>query len=419
MKTPRIANAIGHIDDSLVSDAVESNGKKRPWFKWGSLAACFAVLVIAGAIILPSFFRADVVDPQQTDTRYKEFIATSENAAYAWRWELCPIYEQYSTTEIDGVIYQIRSGRDVSQEIIGDKIGTYTVIGYDHVTEEKHSANFDAYRLKNLKQEQFIALKLDGAYYVFANNTYNPPETLGELFRNVDLPGVVELNRFSENGDGSQKKHFTLTNDDYVWEVLSECPDAPFADDDHWYVHEREYISFTVTSEAIGAYKVAMYVTADGYLWTNMFSFGYLFDIGEDTAGKIMQYAKENSTETNYEPYEKAIYGKVTEITEEYILVDDSILCKNPEDGITYTILLNDIRVSRYVDSNMVEVGETISVTYEGEIDEENSHTIRHAYSLSDVHISFTDEEESAIADPNSNTVTTTMRSAHRPSVLE
>ncbi len=33
---------------------------KKHWLKWGSLAACFAVLVIAGAAILPSLFRENV-----------------------------------------------------------------------------------------------------------------------------------------------------------------------------------------------------------------------------------------------------------------------------------------------------------------------------------------------------------------------
>ena len=72
MKTPRIANAIGQIDDDLVAGAAKCKTKnKKHWLKWGSLAACFAVLVIAGAAILPSLFRENVT-PEGTDSRYKE-----------------------------------------------------------------------------------------------------------------------------------------------------------------------------------------------------------------------------------------------------------------------------------------------------------------------------------------------------------
>ena len=43
MKTPRIANAIGQIDDDLVAGAAKCKTKnKKHWLIWGSLAACFA-----------------------------------------------------------------------------------------------------------------------------------------------------------------------------------------------------------------------------------------------------------------------------------------------------------------------------------------------------------------------------------------
>ena len=50
MKTPKIVNAIENIDDELVSGVFESK-KKKNWVKWVALAACFAVLVIAGTAI--------------------------------------------------------------------------------------------------------------------------------------------------------------------------------------------------------------------------------------------------------------------------------------------------------------------------------------------------------------------------------
>lgn len=61
MKIPRTANAVGHIDDDLITAAAESKtkAKRSPWLKWGSIAACFALLVIAGTAILPSLFGGD------------------------------------------------------------------------------------------------------------------------------------------------------------------------------------------------------------------------------------------------------------------------------------------------------------------------------------------------------------------------
>lgn len=68
-------------------------------------------------------------------------------------------------------------------------------------------------------------------------------------------------------------------------------------------------------------------------------------------------------------------------------LVDDSCLCKNPKDGITYKILLNDIRISRYVQKNYVRVGDTVEILFRDQIDKENDHTISEAMSVSKVTI--------------------------------
>lgn len=234
MKIPRFSNAIGNLDEDIVEAAAECKKKKQNlWLKWSSIAACFAVLVVAGALVLPSLLGGEPT-PGGANNRYKDINIMAGETAIVWPWEYQTVFEKYTEVTIDG--------------------------------------------------------------------------------------------------------------------------------------------------------KVAMYVTVDGYLWTNAFNYQYLFNIGEDAAGKIIKYAKENSTEAEYEPYQNTIVGKITEITDEYILLDDSILCTNPDDGITYKILLNDLRISRYAESGAIRVGENVQITYEGEIDESN--TIDSAISASDVVIS-------------------------------
>ena len=383
MKTPRTANVVGHIDDDLITAAAECKKKTKhsPWLKWGSIAACFALLVIAGTAILPSLFGGD----GGTTDKYKDFIQAGESAII-WPWEYQTVYEKYTELKFDGIEYLGR-GREVSASHVGEIIGNHTVVGYDEINSgKKYTKEFEVYKLKDAAQSQFVAVKMEGKYYVFKNDKYTPPSTLGELFDLVDLPKVIELNEFSENGDGPNKNHYVLNNDDYVWEVLAGCKKADFVEDDKWTVHKRDHLSFAVTSETLGVYRVAMYVTADGYLWTNAFSYQYLFNIGEDAAGKIIKYAKENSSEAEYKPYQNRIVGKVVEVTDEYILIDDTVLCNNPSDGTTYKVLLNDLRISRYVDHEIIKVGSTVQITFEGEIDEAN--IIDSAVSASNVKIS-------------------------------
>ena len=383
MKTPRTANAVGHIDDDLITAAAECKKKTKhsPWLKWGSIAACFALLVIAGTAILPMLFGGD----GGTTGKYKDFIQAGESAII-WPWEYQTVYEKYTELKFDGIEYLGR-GREVSASHVGEIIGNHTVVGYDEINSgKKYTKEFEVYKLKDAAQSQFVAVKMEGKYYVFKNDKYAPPSTLGELFNLVDLPKVIELNEFSENGDGPNKNHYVLNSDDYVWEVLAGCKNADFVEDDKWTVHKRDHLSFTVTSETLGVYRVAMYVTADGYLWTNAFSYQYLFKIGEDAAGKIIKYAKENSAEAEYKPYQNRIVGKVVEVTDEYIVIDDTVLCNNPSDGTTYKVLLNDLRISRYVDHEIIKVGSTVQITFEGGVDEAN--TIDSAVSASNVKIS-------------------------------
>lgn len=383
MKIPKTANAVGHIDDDLIANATENGTqtKRISWLKWGSIAACFAVLVIAGAAVLPSLLGRNVT-PSENNKRYKEYSIQAESEIM-WPWEYRTVYEKYTNVEINGIEYSGKC-RAVSESLVGEGIGTYTVIGYDGVNaDKKYTAEFEAYKLKDISQSRFIAVKMENSYYVFMSDEYAPPSTLGELMNDVNLPNAVELNRFSENGDSPDSNHFVLTNDDYVWEVLSECRNAPFVEEQMWTTTGRNYLSFTITSETLGIYKVALYITEDGYLWTNAFNYQYLFNIGKEAADKIISYAKENSAEAKYEPYRNSVIGTIAQITDEYILVDDSVLCNNPSDGITYKVLLNNLCILRYVNYGVVGVGDTVQISYEGEIDKTN--TVTNATSASKV----------------------------------
>lgn len=410
MKTPRIANAIGHIDDELILGASE-NKKRNYTSKWMAFAACFAVIVIASAVILPSFLGGKKPNPEQMSShieedieflpdelgsRYKDFEIMTDNSAIIWPWEYLTDGERFYETEINGVKYG--KSRAVSENLIGTKIGAYDILGYDEITDEQHAKTCEVYQLNNVSQSEFVAVKIADSYYIFKNSEYNPPQTLGNLFERVDLPQFFKLERFSENGDGPDRNHFTLNNDEYIWKVLSDCKGAAFIDQDKqsWHKYDRDFIQFSISSEALGIYKHALSITEDGYLWTNAFDWGYLYDIGKDAAEKIIKYAMENSKETEYEPYSNSnsVCGKITEITDDYILVDDSILCKDSADGVVYKILINDIRISRYLDLNVIKDGETVQIFYEGEIDEQNLNTISSAYSISDVDILFEDEND-------------------------
>ena len=377
MKIPKIANAVGYIDDELIKVAAENKRttKRKSWVKWGLIAACIAVCIALGVIFLPSVIDKSFQGgkmPEAPSDRYKNAQIGTSEIAIVWPWEYKTVYEKYTYLNMNGAGYQSK-GRAVSANNVGAKIGTFSVRGIDNYDNKskKYSENFEVYSLKYADKVKYVTVKMEENYYVFENVTGNPPGTLGKLFALIDFPNAIKLNHFSINIEGVEE-YFSLKNDGYIWEVLANCRDAAFITDNSHSKSGGDSLCFTITSETLGVYKVVMYITADGYLETNMFGNQYLFFIGENASGKIIDYAKKNSEKATFEPYLNSVVGKITDITDEYIIINDSVLCNNSSDGIEYKISMQDLRISRYVELNQIAKGSIVSVQYSGEIGDGN-----------------------------------------------
>ena len=161
------------------------------------------------------------------------------------------------------------------------------------------------------------------------------------------------------------------------------CRDAEFVEDENWGESDRSYLSFTAASDALGIYKRVFNVTEDGYIWTNIFDYAYIFRIGREAAGQIISYAAENGTESEAEPYNASLGGTLTEIADGYILVDDTVLCSDENDGMTFKVYLNDLRISRCIDFGGIGVGDIVVVYFTGDIDADAGNLVEGAFSLS------------------------------------
>ncbi len=375
MTEEKLISAITEIDPDILDQyfIMKSalTGKKKPQkstrIKWTSLVACFVILIVGVTVF--SLLSGDDVTPGVTDDRYKGNIIQVGELGVVFPWEYMTTAEKYVYLDVSGEKFVARQ-REISESYIGNKIGSFKATGFDNTVDDGiYTETFEVYEIKGISSDELVAAKIEGKYFVFISDEYNPPATFGQVMENYNISEYIELNRFSFKGDDVKENYHLINDDEYVWNVLKGCADAPYyADEMAWHESKGNYISFTVTSEALGVYKRALYVTENGYVWTNVFDGAFIYDIGTEAAASIINYAKENSTETTYEPYHNAIYGKIVEITDEYVLVDDSILCKDPADGITFKVQLNDLRISRYIDCGIIKVGETVQISFEGEI---------------------------------------------------
>ena len=412
MKANNIMDALNDVDYDMVEQALEERKRtKQPWIKWTAVAAS-AVLVI-GVGVFALFGQSQTKDPGPVDTstgrwtmdgRYRYQV--SGETAVAWPWDYKTPIERYPGVTLNDAAYTTRA-QVIGEALLGKRLGTCTSTGYDVYTETSYPMEFEVRTIRGIDPEQLVAVDLEGTWVVFLRDGLPIPATLGDWMDACSLQQSVSLERFS-TVEGYQTTGWYLAESDVtVWQVLSECRNAPGSTDD-WSLGDRKHISFTVTSETLGVYKKVLSVTEDGYLLTNLMEYGYVFEIGEDAAGRIIKSVTEHCRETEMEPYYPMIAGFLTEIGDGYILVDDSLLCVNESDGIVYKVLLDDPRASRCLEfPGDISLGDCVVVEYSGTIDIAHEYTVTGAFSIAEAIFSEGGAEvpENAAEDPEGTVV--------------
>ena len=64
-------------------------------------------------------------------------------------------------------------------------------------------------------------------------------------------------------------------------------------------------------------------------------------------------------------------------------MVDDSILCNNEKDGMTFKVLTSDVRISRCIDFQKIEVGSIVVIQFTDPVNVQDDNTISSAVSMS------------------------------------
>jgi len=355
--------------------------KKRMFFRWIAAAACLSLAVWAGMSLL-SRDGGKTTIIGGVERKYKNTQISGAELAIEWSWEYRTTAERY--TQLIFSDHEFRSaGNHISAEFLGETLGNGEVLGYDVYEEKEHRLTTEIRRINGISDDRMVAVKLEEDFYLFKSSEYDPPATFGELLNLYSLDQNLPFERFSVNEGHKNKGYYQLADDQYIWAILSSCSEAPFNDNDMWSAGEQNYLSFTATSDILGVYKRVFYVTEDGYIRTNVFDWAYLYEIGVEAAGKIIAYATENGEETEMEPYTNTLAGTLTAIEDGYLLIDDSVLCENPKDGMVFSVSTDDLRIRRCVEFGGINVGDIVVVNFNGEINVDAGNIVEGAYTLS------------------------------------
>lgn len=388
MKKQRISDTISLLGDEILAEAAVYQKKKPaagrpPVLRWGAAAACLALLV-SGALFLPRLFRkpGESVPVANLIRPYRGATVRRNEIYVEWPWEYKMIFEQYREVVYNGQKYFPRA-HAADSPLVGELLGTGEGFGYDYGNKETHRRSFAVHSLKGLSTDALIAVEMDGAYYVYLCENATLPATLGEFLNRYQLPQTAPLTDFSVREGFEDLGYYTLTEDDAIWELLSGCADSKLISDSHWKPGNQKGICFSVSSESLGVSHRVFYLTQDGYLWTNLFDWGALYEIGEESAGQILSRIRENAVEVSYTPSSYFLAGTLTEIGDGYILIDDSVLCRNPEDGMVFRVSTEPLWVKRCLDCLGLRAGDFVSVKFDGEIDIQNGNEVHGALSVS------------------------------------
>ncbi len=383
MNKDNLIDTIGHIDDAML----ESVNKLRTRRKKNKIIRSFSGLVAAGLILGISLYAGihnriskasgtTIVSIGGIERRYKTDICVlSGDLGITYRWEDRTVDEQYSRLDLDyGDFTTACSELDASK--LDKPIGVYNASGYDDYTGTEYTLPVNVYSVRGISEDRIVAAELDSKYYIYKNNTYNPPENLGQLFDEANLWENLKLDYFYDTKDYIENGSYSLDGSAYILEILSECKDAEYAGNDSQTFDYKNRIDFSITLDDLGVYMRGLQINSEGYLLTNIFDYGYIYNIGAEAAKKIIAYAEKNGISAAPRPYYYYLSGIVTELTEDYLIIDDSIKCASASDGMCFKIPLDDIHASRGVKYRDINIGDIAVVSFRGSIDTQADNTV-------------------------------------------
>lgn len=242
MKTPRIVNAIGHIDDDLINSAIKSKkvAKKNIWIKWTSLVASFAIIIIVAAVAVPTLFgdgntTLPVVSGDNTTINNSESATptTNDNGATT-----APVVNQ-DTTHINNAEPTTSGGNDNTTTATNNDSTTQPAIGNESAFSETYVYNvsdgkFSTYVSGKVISEDKIDYKIaDVSVAAGWKNSFDEQLTTETLRAEVYLikgisKDVAVALKFIDKGDALTTTHYyVIMNPDADLTSLKEYLIAP------------------------------------------------------------------------------------------------------------------------------------------------------------------------------------------------
>ena len=204
MSIPKMAKAMGYIDDDLVSGAVEykRTKKKNSWLKWGAMAACVC-LVVVGALTIPNLQNETPHGQEHSEhqimLQYNEVSSVMSSA---------PIYSE-DIVQVETDIAEISEllGYDLDS-CIPSAMKSYDIKYYivtNTATNEILSVTVDAKEVRDTTPRPGIRLEVGFGKRPLIDYVFYEEETVYTTINGVEVCATVVPERTRTTASGKEK----------------------------------------------------------------------------------------------------------------------------------------------------------------------------------------------------------------------
>lgn len=223
---------------------------------------------------------------------------SNEETALVPRWDDLTIDQQYLTVKANETEYSSRC-TIIEENMVMDKLCDGTASGFDEYSEMNFTKNVTVFQIKNIANICAVAVKFseDEKYYVYVNSEYKP-ENLGDFISDLNLEENISFGTVwytYRNGQGDdfiyENYEFTGLKSESVWEMLLNDTSLK-----NVYTLNTMYIetmSISVDIPILGYNNIALWLTDDGHLVTNILNTGKAFYIGPEKTYAFMNHVFE------------------------------------------------------------------------------------------------------------------------------
>jgi hypothetical protein len=272
---------------------------------WQMAAAAAMLLVVVAAVMVyqrkPPLPPDPLIPTQsgQTQTR----VNATENR-WIPAWDEKTIAEKFPSVAWNSTDYNTSSNEAIPAGKIGSLLGEYTTTGYDYRkgkqgTAPSYQADCEIYAIRSIANACAVAVKFAGTddYFPYINAYYRP-NTLGDFINDLNLRENLRfgsIDYFHFEGDEYVMMQYSLPDPSVIWTML--LADTGLKNvADTGVSPGAALMTCGIDVNVIGLRNIALSVTENGYLTTNILSTEKSFFIGKDAANRFVAYVLEHGS---------------------------------------------------------------------------------------------------------------------------